>query len=232
VPSDVVIDAVTALGEAFGRQVTEATVGAYDVGLRGLTDSQIAGAAAVALQRCKFMPVPAELRELAVGAGQSFDAMSERAFLTLSETVRRKSDMDSVRFADGLINATVRILGGWEALYGETMTAERFDVWFRKDFLACYARLAKTGASPELCGYLVGGAERENAHWDGREMRHGVVYTLERFAPVQEVGSPYTPALPAPPVTQRKCIGMSREFLKLANDGRLTPATPAAPAAP
>jgi hypothetical protein len=216
-----IAQAVAALCEAFNRKPTTATYGAYEIGLAGLTAEQVERAAALALQRCKFMPVPAELRELAVGAGQSFDAMAEHAFLTLSETVRRKSDMDSVCFADGLINATVRILGGWEALYGETMTTERFDVWFRKDFLACYARLAKSGASPELCGYLVGGAERENAHWDGREMAHGVVYTLERFAPVQEVGSPYTPALAAPPVTQRKRIGMSREFLKLTNEGRL-----------
>jgi hypothetical protein len=215
VPSETIINAVVALCEAFGRTATEATIGAYDIGLRGLTDSQVTAATGLALQRCKFMPVPAELRELAVGAGQSYEGMAERAFLVLDNAVRRHSDMVSINFADGLLNATVRVLGGWPVLHEDAMTTERFTVWFRKDFLATYVRLAKSGASPDLCRYLPGKCERENAKWEGCALPSGQTYQIDQMQPIENIGVEYTPALPSPPVTERKRIGASREFLKL-----------------
>lgn len=218
-PSESIINAVIALCEAFGRSATEATVGAYDLGLRGLSDSQVEAATAMALQRCKFMPVPAELRELAVGSGVSYDAMADQAFLTLSNAVRRYSDMTSINFADGLINAVVRTLGGWERLH--TLGSEQFEIWFRKDFVASYVRMAKGGASPELCRYLPGGCERENAKWEGQTLKSGATYRLDVMQPVENVGSSYTPALPAPPIVDRKQLSAVRDYLRLTDDGKL-----------
>lgn len=209
-----IVHAVAALCEAFNRTPTEATFGAYEIGLAGLTGEQVERAAALALQRCKFMPVPAELRELAAGGGQSYEAMAERAFVTLAQTIQGTGSDYSVSFQDGAINATVRLLGGWGRVCN--LPREEFDKWYRKDFINAYVNVCRNGASPALLGYLGGDLERMNAKWDGQvNPRSKQTYSLEHFGGgVREIGVDYQPALPAPPA-ERKRIGASQEFLKL-----------------
>jgi hypothetical protein len=221
-PSETIINAVIGLCEAFGRTATEATIGAYEIGLRGLTDAQVTAAMGLALQRCKFMPVPAELRELALGSGQSYDAMAEKAFDALRRGIQQTGGDYSVNFADGAINATVRALGGWQRACD--MPVEEFDKWFRKDFIGCYVNICRNGASPEAMRYLGGTLERDNAAWDGQvNPRSGKEYRLEFFGGgVRTIGSDYPPALPAPAVPERKQIGASREFLSYSETGRLS----------
>ena len=55
---------ISGLAEAFGRKASVAMVRAYRIGLVGLTIEAIEQAAANALRTSKFMPSPAELREL------------------------------------------------------------------------------------------------------------------------------------------------------------------------
>ena len=51
-----------------------------------------------------------------------------------------------------------------------------------------------------------------------KDVQGGVVYKLDQMQPVRNIGSSYTPALPSPPVTERKLLAAS-EFLKI-EDGR------------
>lgn len=202
-PRDIIINSVTALAEAFGRTATKATVGAYEIGLRGLSDEQIEAATAIALQQCKFMPVPAELRELATGHGEGYEAMGEKAFHTLKQTMQRLGPDYSVNFVDGVLNATVRLLGGWQRV-NDIPVGDELDKWFRKEFLATYVRLCRGGCSEDLRRYHGGNLERDNAHLDGRPLPNGGTYKLGMYgSDVQAIDADYRPALPAPEPKKR-----------------------------
>jgi hypothetical protein len=149
---------VAALAEAFGREASPATHLGYWLGLQDLPIEAIRLAVSSALRRCKFMPSPAELREMA-GEGDS-KSRAQAAWLELEETVRVVGGYRSVDFEDRTINAAVRSLGGWERIC--LLSAEEFDKWLRKDFLACYEALDRSGVSEEASAPLVGICDREN----------------------------------------------------------------------
>lgn len=207
-PNPRIATAIAALCEAFNRQPTPATFAAYEMGLAGMSAEQVEAACTKALQRCKFMPVPAELRELAAGDGAGFEATAEKAFHRLREAVKRFGPDTSVNFHDGAINATVRLLGGWQRVCN--LPCEEFDKWFRKEFIATYCRVCRDGASDELRRYLGGTLECENAKFDGRVLKSGHEYRLGEFGTdIVSIGSPYPPALPAP--EPKRMIGVARE---------------------
>lgn len=198
--------AIVGLCEAFGKPASEARVGAYAIGLRSLTDERVVEAAALALERCKFMPVPAELLELAQTGGAGVDATAEQAFAALREAIQDHGADYSVSFEDGAINAAVRSLGGWQRVCD--MPREEFDKWFRKDFIACYVGLVRSGASVEEMRYLAGNLERDNARWEGRiNPKSGTVFRgAEWGGGVRTIGVGYRPALAAPEPEERKAV--------------------------
>jgi hypothetical protein len=215
-----IVAAIAALCEAFNRTASEATYAAYELGLSGLTPAQVENAAALALQRCRFMPVPAELREFALAGGRSFEAMAEQAFETLRRAVRTSGGDYSVNFADGGINAAVRLLGGWQRVC--ELPREQFDVWLRRDFLAAYINLCRNGCPQEMMGYLVGNLERANARWEGHELPNGETYSATRYgAAVRQIGAAYPPSLPSPEVEPKR-IAVTQDFLRPS----IAPATP------
>lgn len=195
--------AITALAESYRVKATPGLFHGYRLGLAGLSIEAIERGAALALQRCKFMPTPAELRELTGSGGTSFESMAERAWQQCSEAVRRLGPEKSVNFADGATNAAVRLLGGWSRLCG--LSREEFDKWARKDFIAAYVRLCRDGCPEELRGYHPGAFEIENARWIGRQLPGGKTYRLGQYGTeVCEVAARgYQPALTAPPAQQR-----------------------------
>ena len=149
---------VSALGATFQREVTEAFLEGYWIGLNDLSLPSLEWAAREAIQTCKFMPTPAELREL---TGEMKPA--DRAFLAwdvLQRAVLRFGFYKSVDFDDRTINAAVRSLGGWMSLI------ERWEVegskWIRVEFLKTYEALARGGITEEQGKYLVGYYERHN----------------------------------------------------------------------
>lgn len=195
--------AVTALAEAFRQKTTDAMLLGYQWGLDGLPIAEIERACALALQRCKFMPVPSELRELCGSAGGSFDTMAEQAWVTFVDAVRRLGPEKTVNFRDGLVNATIRAHGGWQRCCG--LPRSEFDKWLRKEFIATYVRLCRDGASEEARAYHPGDFEIENAQWIGKMMPGGRVYKLGMFGSevVEIEAKGYTPLLPSPPAQQR-----------------------------
>lgn len=204
--------AVATLCEAFNRKPTPATFAAYEIGLKGLSEEQVEHATAMALSRCKFMPVPAELRELAGTGGDSYESMAERAFHVLDKAVTSLGGDRSVNFHDGAINAAVRLLGGWQKCCDQPR--EEFEKWYRKDFIRTYVNVCRGGASEELRRYHGGRIEQHNEAYVGRTLRSGITYQPGMFGSgVETVAVDYVPALPAPPPTKRLADG-SREEIK------------------
>jgi hypothetical protein len=204
--------AITALAESYRQKVTPGLFHGYRMGLSGLSTTDIERACATALQKCKFMPVPAELRELAGTGGDSYESMAERAFHTLDKAVTSLGADRSVNFHDGAINAAVRLLGGWQKCCDQPR--EEFEKWYRKDFIRTYIGVCRNGASEELRRYHGGRIEQHNDAWVGRKLRSGITYQPGMFGSgVEAVLPDYVPALPAPEPTRRLADG-SHEVIK------------------
>jgi hypothetical protein len=189
------------LCEAFGRKATVPMIEAYYLALSDLRDEQVdaAGLAALRSPDTAFMPTPGQLRAAAATDGVGMDARCEEAWLTLNRAIDKHGAGRSVNFRDGLINATVRLLGGWERCC--RLPREEFDKWFRKDFIATYARLMIHGCPVDSVGYLAGECERMNGPWIGQEYgKGGKPYELP--AP-EDIESPYEPALLSAPGAQQ-----------------------------
>lgn len=135
-----IITAVVTLCEAFNRTPTKATFAAYEIGLAGITPEAVERAVALCLQRMKFMPSPAEIREIAVTDGGSYETVAHQAFTVLQDTVRRLGSDYSVNFEDGAINATVRRLGGWQKCCDQAARASEFSMLVKRQSSAMPAR--------------------------------------------------------------------------------------------
>ena len=148
-----------ALTASFGREADEATCFAYEIGLADLPLAASKSAMTRAMRECKFMPSPAELRELA-----GVQKPRERAVLAweaLDNAVAEQGYYRSVDFDDPFINATVRNLGGWERVC--EMEGEEYSKWFRKEFERVYAALCATGIGPEQAAPLLGHFAKQNS---------------------------------------------------------------------
>lgn len=154
-----VADSVTLLADTFGRKINEVTFRAYEMGLDGVPVERLKVAVRLALQTCKFMPSPSELRELS--AADRPEARALKAWMAVREAVRRHGYIRTVSFDDPVVNAVIRFLGGWERLCDTP--AEHFDVHTRRDFEASYVKLVRSGVNGEACAPLVGWIDRQNA---------------------------------------------------------------------
>jgi hypothetical protein len=194
-----ITEIVSLLCEAYGRQPSPATFLAFEIGLDGISDEAAKLASQAVLQRPgKFMPAPGEVRELALSNGRGFDATVTAAWQCFVDAIASVGYTRSPNFVDGLINATVRHLGGWERCCG--LPCEEFEKWYRRDFERVYIGFLRNGCPAELCKPLIGAIERESPPYHGLpNPRSGAIYMLP--APV-EIQAPYSPAvksLPAPP---------------------------------
>lgn len=153
-----VVGSVTVMAEAFGKQASETTFSAYEIGLDGLTAEQVTQATKLALAQCRFMPTPMELREM---LSFKLSDRAAKAWLCFERAVTRHGHVRSVNFDDGLINATVRALGGWEQCC--VMPAAQFDTFLQKRFQDTYCSLCRTGVPGDLAEPLLGLFDRENA---------------------------------------------------------------------
>lgn len=127
------------LCETFNRTATKVLADAYWTVLSTLTADEIGAATKRALSECKFMPAPAELlafarrpRDLHAEAAIAWDAIG-------SALNRPGWNVRSIDFGNH-VNACIRQLGGWDALY-ETKLSE-FNTWKRKEFERLYVMLA------------------------------------------------------------------------------------------
>lgn len=153
---------IAALAMAFGKESPTAMLLGYAMGLDDISTPELKRAVQRAMKECKFMPVPMELRELAgIATGNQRAAL---AFDVFANAVSIHGGYASVTFDDPLVNATVRNLGGWERCcnIGAAEDVNQFETWLRKEFERVYSGMLKSGATAELCGPLIGIADREN----------------------------------------------------------------------
>lgn len=143
--------------------------------------------------------------------GDSYESMAEKAFHVLDKAVSSLGGDRSVNFHDGAINATVRLLGGWQKCCDQPR--EEFEKWYRKDFIKTYVGVCRNGASEELRRYHGGRIEQHNAKYIGRTLRSGITYQPGMFgSDVEAVSIDYVPALPAPEPTKRLADGTHEEI--------------------
>lgn len=166
-------------------EVTQPLVHGYWIGLRSLPIAQVERAFAAAMQRCRFLPTPAELRELV--AGPKAEDRAVKAWACFERAVVVHGGYASVVFSDPVLNATIRSLGGWQRCCA--LPVDEFDKWLRQDFLKSYAALCRTGVGPEAA--LPHGGIHES-----RNLLHG--HTSRVRAPLLiEVDLPAVPGTPS-----------------------------------
>lgn len=149
--------AMEALAEAFQREMREATLHGYWLGLCDLPIESVEQATMRAIRKCQHMPRPAELRELA--GDMTSEARGVIAWDSVQRAIGSRGSYASVCFDDPVVNATIRNLGGWQKLCA-TLTDEM--KWVRKDFERVYDALLSSGISEEAGAYLVGVTEQAN----------------------------------------------------------------------
>lgn len=146
------------LASAYGIEPTTALKLGYWMGLKTLPLADIERAINRALETCKFMPRPVELREL---AGEiTLDQRAVLAWDALRKAIRQHGTYASVDFDDPVINAAVRSLGGWSMVCAKD--PDEFEKWTRKEFERLYASLCASGTSAESMLHLAGRHEIDN----------------------------------------------------------------------
>jgi hypothetical protein len=184
------VQLVAGLCEAFNRTPSQATFMAYEIGLEDLPIESIEVAVKRALRESRFMPSPAELREL---GGES--TSQDRATLAWDAVLKavHLGPYKHVSFVDDrIINATIRNLGGWPSFLTRFSSAEN-EKWLRKDFIDTYRTLHHSQVDGDMCRPLVGLAG--GAFPDGREY-------VPRITEVRT----NLPALPAPMRAQQTIV--------------------------
>lgn len=149
---------VTILAEAYRQKISPATLAAYEMALDDVPAAALEVAVRSALKSCKFMPNAAELRELAGGKTSAENALV--AWAAVDRATSEVGGYKSPDFADPVVNATIRNMGGWERFCTATVT--EFDTWLRKEFLRVYELLSKSGVGDEQGAPLVGLHEKAN----------------------------------------------------------------------
>ncbi len=105
-------------------------------------------------------------------------------------------------FADGMINATVRLLGGWIQCCEKT--GDDYFVWLQKSFKETYGRLCESGATEELRRPLGGRLAKENAIFPTEILEKVGAYTglaIVNIGTSQPVIAP--PSEPTKRITER-----------------------------
>ena len=155
---DMFMALLRALFETFGVQPTQGQILGYRMALDGLDVADVEQGIGRAIRELKFMPKPAELRELAGVMPAPTRAIL--AWGAVKKAVHALSAYGSPDFDDPVINATTRNMGGWVRLCGRD--ASEFDTWVRKDFERIYVSMLTGGVLPgELMRPLAGIHEGE-----------------------------------------------------------------------
>ena len=147
--------ALTMMFETLGREASEAQVEGYWIGLSDLEFPDVKRALGRAIRECrKFVPTPAELRELA--GVDSPESAAVLAWMELQKAIRI-GPYSHVQFRDPVITATIRAMtGNWAAMCGRFAEGESEEKWIQKDFVRIYSVFASRGVGEEESAPLAG----------------------------------------------------------------------------
>lgn len=135
--------------------MTDDLVAGYAFVLQGVPEVDIERAIASLLRSGReFCPNPGQIyQEATIGKTRG---LSAKAWNVYEKAQRLVGGEYGVNFRDGLINATVRAMGGWRRCCA--IPDEDFHVWHKRDWIATYERFLADGVSEERtrgeCGVL------------------------------------------------------------------------------
>ena len=178
--------AISALAAAFGREADQPTFQAYRWGLDGMPIEAIEKACIMAIRESKFMPTPAELREL--GGEVSSKSIGLLAWQSFCQAVRKHGGNYSVDFDDRTINAVVRNLGGWQAI--TLLEGEEFTKWLRMRFLDAYEKLGRLKLDGEQVAPLIGELDSNNRFTKSEPIRIACLSTPKSQARIEQSSDP------------------------------------------
>ncbi len=191
---------VAMLCEAFGRHPTKATYMAYEIALSDIGDESLTEAGNRVLRgSASFMPTPGQLRQMCLTGGTTYIGRAEVAWHEFDRAVSAVGGDKSVSFADGMINATARLLGGWIQCCEKT--GDDYFVWLQKSFKQTYSRLCETGATEDLRRPLSGRLAKANAIFPD-----GILEKLSADTGLHPVEVGTSQPVIAPPSSPRKRV--------------------------
>lgn len=181
--------ALYALGEVFGRQLTETVINVYFKTFADFTIEEFESACYKAINECKFFPKPVELRQLIEG---SADERAQAAWTFIEDLRAKVGYYSSVWIEDAALSqALADTFGGWISFcdsmhqvfdsesgrqiagYSDEMKRAK-----QKEFIINYNRALKFPRRSER--YHVGHTERENRNavgsWKRGLFPDGVFY--------------------------------------------------------
>lgn len=149
------------LAEVYDVKLSPQRVAIYFEALRDLAWPDVARALGEAVKTSKFLPRPAELRQLAVG---DVEDRTEQAWMVLRTAMRQAGSYASIATADpALGEAIVSVFGSWPAACQVELSPE---MWAskRKEFGRVYRVLTDRALSGPR--YLPGICEQQNGGRD------------------------------------------------------------------
>lgn len=147
---------IAALFSTFGQEATRDIMHGYWLGLCDLGLEVVQGAVAKAIRECDRLPRPAELRRL-TGLSSKAEDLAIAAWNDVLKAVPA-GPYKHLDFADKLVNATIRSLGGWPSFLSRFSSAEN-EKWARFEFCKTYQSFANSGVNGEAIRPLPGLSE-------------------------------------------------------------------------
>lgn len=155
------------LGTIFSKELTSTAMKMYFKTLIDLPIEEIE-TAAMRIANVRTItgtfPLPAEFRQAVDNKNGSIEERAELAWNALIWAIEHVGHWQSVMFDDPVIHDVVQALGGWLKIQNADnpeWNHEKQLQWRRKDFLAMYRLLAKSGR-PSI-PYLIGEQQAANA---------------------------------------------------------------------
>lgn len=145
---------LSALGETFDREISDALAEVYSRALSDLTDDELDRGMGLVIRNCRFFPKPVEILEYARGGAAP---AKDRALLAFHSVYDGASAYSSIKL-DPVTAATIEAMGGWPAF----CRPEQDEHWHRKEFVdlwVAYDRQRETLGGPRL---LMGIHDAEN----------------------------------------------------------------------
>ena len=163
---------ISALAATFGKEVDEAMLMGFDLGLSDLPPDDVERAVRRAIRECKFLPTVRELRELA--GEMPVESRAVIAWGEVRRAISREGGYRTVSFSDGACNAAIRQMGGWARIC--QYTTDEIDRVVGPQFKKSYAALTQFGFSGELAAPLPGLIAADNAGKGAEEWNPAIAY--------------------------------------------------------
>lgn len=134
-------EALMTVCDTFNESLSDVKTEAYFDALSDYSIGQVSGAFRLALRQCRFMPRPADLRELI--DGNSSEA-ADAAWGAVLREIRRVGYIGVPNLDDRTMRAVCELWGGWQRLC-ETLPAEGPElVGWVKQFKGVYGSVERT----------------------------------------------------------------------------------------